>query len=116
MSIQKLSSDDVRAALSQVGPTLRALSEENESLKVKLAHFEKKERVEKLASTMQRKGLDPETSVEEKVAALMRRDNLDVLEEAVSLSAPQMKLAEVSDHPGNPGTAEGNFLTALMNG
>jgi hypothetical protein len=116
MSMHKLSSDEVAAALSQVGPTLRALSEENEGLKEKLAAFQKKERVEKLASTMQRKGLNPETSLEEKVAALMQRDNLEVIEEAVSMSAPQMKLAEVSDHPGNPGTAEGAFMASLLGG
>lgn len=116
MSMNKLSSDEVRDTLAQVGPTLRALSEENSDLKEKLAHFQKKERAEKLASSMHQKGLNPETTQEEKVAALMQRDNLDVIEEAVNMSAPQIKLAEVSDHPGSPSDAASSFVAALMNG
>jgi hypothetical protein len=116
MSKMKLSSDEVRATLAQVGPALRALSEENVNLKEKLAHYRKKERAEKLASAMASKGLNPETTVEEKVAALMQRDNLDVIEEAVNMSAPQIKLAELSDNPGNPSTAESAFVAALMQG
>jgi hypothetical protein len=116
MSMNKLSSDEVRATLAQVGPTLRALSEENSNLKEKLAHYQKKERAEKLASSMSTKGLNPETTYEEKVAALMQRDNLDVIEEAVNMSAPQIKLAEVSDHPGNPSDAASVFVNAVMNG
>lgn len=116
MSMNKLSSDVVRDTLAQVGPTLRALSEENSGLKEKIAHFEKKERVEKLASAMHSKGLNPESTYEEKVAALMQRGNLAVIEEAVNMSAPQIKLAEVSDHPGNPTNAESAFVAAIMNG
>lgn len=116
MSMNKLSSDEVRDTLAQVGPTLRALSEENSDLKEKLAHFQKMERVAKLASAMHNKGLNPESSLEEKVAALMQRDNLNVIEEAVNMSAPQIKLAEVSDHPGNPTSAESAFVSALMTG
>lgn len=116
MSMNKLSSDDVRDTLAQVGPTLRALSGENSELKVKLAHYQKMERATKLASDMQRKGLNPETTTEEKVAALMQRDNLNVIEEAVNMSAPQIKLAEVSDHPGNSHDAASAFVAAIMNG
>lgn len=114
MSMNKLSSDDVRGTLAQVGPTLRALSEENSTLKEKLAHYQKMERVAKLASTMQNKGLNPETTMEEKVAALMQRDNLHVIEEAVSMSAPQIKLAEVSDRPGSATDAASAFAAALL--
>lgn len=116
MSMNKLSSDEVRDTLAQVGPTLRALSEENSELKEKLAHFQKVDRVTKLASKMHTKGLNPETSLEEKVAALMQRDNLNVIEEAVNMSAPQIKLAEVSDHPGNPTNADAAFVASLMAG
>lgn len=116
MSMNKLSSDDVRGTLAQVGPTLRAMSEENLGLKTKLAHYQKMERVAKLASSMQKKGLNPETTMEEKVAALMQRDNLNVIEEAVNMSAPQIKLAEVSDHPGSSHDAATAFVSAIMNG
>lgn len=114
MSMNKLSSDEVRDALAQVGPTLRALSGENQQLKEKIAQFQKKEKVEKLASSMQAKGLNPDTTYEEKVAALMQRDNLDVIAEAVGMSAPQIKLAEVSDRSGNPSSAEAAFISNLM--
>lgn len=116
MSMNKLSSDEVRDTLAQVGPTLRALSEENSELKEKVAHYEKIERVTKIASSMQNKGLNPETTMEEKVAALMQRNNLQVIEEAINMSAPQIKLAEVSDHPGNPTNAESAFVSAIMAG
>mgnify|MGYP003556360221 CR=1 FL=1 len=115
MSMNKLSSDEVRDTLAQVGPTLRALSSENSELKEKLAHFQKLERVAKLASVMQKKNLNPESTMEEKVAALMQKDNLNVIEEAVNMSAPQIKLAEVSDHPGSATSAENVFIAALMN-
>lgn len=114
MAITKLSSDDVQGTLAQVGPTLRALSEQNSHLKEKLAHYEKRERVAKLASAMQNKGLNPESTMEEKVAALMQRDNLHVIEEAVNMSAPQIKLAEVSDRPGSATDAASAFAAALL--
>jgi len=76
---------------------LRALSEENQDLKTKVSHYEKKARVEKIASSMEAKGLEPELSMEDKIAGLLKRDDLSVVEEAISMSAPQMKLASVSD-------------------
>jgi len=76
---------------------LRALSEENQELKTKVSHYEKKARVEKIASSMEAKGLEPELSMEDKIAGLLKRDDLSVVEEAISMSAPQMKLASVHD-------------------
>lgn len=76
---------------------LRALSEENQDLKTKVSHYEKKARVEKIASSMEAKGLEPELSMEDKIAGLLKRDDLSVVEEAISMSAPQMKLASVHD-------------------
>lgn len=114
MSITKLSSDEVAATLSQVGPTLRALSVENTGLKEKVAAYERKERVEKIASAMQEKGLDHDTSHAEKVESLMDSDDLDVVERAIEMSAPQIKLATVSDHPGNPSDAKSAFETGIL--
>jgi len=112
--MKKLASDQVAATLSQVGPTLRALSEENQTLKEKVATFQKRDRVEKIASHMEAKQLDPSSSREEKIAALMEHGNLEVVEKAIELSAPQIKLASVSDHPGNPSNAEDAFAAGLM--
>lgn len=114
MSMNKLSSDEVAATLSQVGPTLRALSEENQGLKVKVAAFERKERVEKIATAMTQKGLDHDTTHEQKVDSLMENDNLDVVEQAIEMSAPQIKLAAVSDHAGNPSDAKSSFEAGIL--
>jgi ABC-type antimicrobial peptide transport system ATPase subunit len=114
MSKIKLSSEDVKATLAQVGPALRALSEENQSLREKVASYQKRERVEKIAQTMQEKGLNPDTTFQQKVAALMQRTDLSVIESAIDMSAPQIKLAEVSDTPGNPSDARSAFEIGLM--
>ena len=112
--MNKLSSAKVAEVLSQVGPTLRAQAQEIQSLKEKVAHYERRDRVEKLASRMQEKYLDPETSYEDKVEALMSADDLGVVEKAVDLSAPQIKLAALSDHHGNPTDAAEAFAAGLV--
>ncbi len=84
--------------------TLRTLSEENSSLRQqngalleKVAGFEKKSRAEKIAAAMEAKGINPDTTMDQKIAEIMQRDNLDVLEEAVGMAAPQMKIASVHE-------------------
>jgi hypothetical protein len=114
--MNKLASNKVAGVLNQVGPALRALSEENQSLKEKIAHYEKRERVEKIASSMTAKNLEPETSYEEKVASLMASGDLDVVEKAISFSAPQIKLAALSDEPGGGADAASNFEAFIIAG
>jgi hypothetical protein len=64
---------------------------------------------------MQAKNLDPETSFDDKVENLMGRQDLDVLEQAVELSAPQIKTAALADHSGNgSGSAEDAFIAGLL--
>lgn len=112
--MNKLSSTKVAEVLAQVPIALRAQQQEISELKEKIASFEKRDRATKIASAMQTKNLSPDTSYDEKVAALMERDDLDVYEKAIDLSAPQIKLAALSDHPGNAGNAEDAFLAGLM--
>lgn len=112
--MNKLASTKVAEVLSQVGPALRSLNEENKTLKEKVAFFERRERVEKIASVMDAKNLDPETSHDEKVQRLMVSDDLDVVEKAIDLSAPQIKLAALSDHPGNSTDAESAFVAGIL--
>lgn len=95
--MNKTSAAQAGQMMKLAAENLRALSEENQELKTKVAHFEKKERVEKLASKMEEKGLQPDVSLQDKIASLMKRDDISVVEEAVSMSAPQMKLASVHD-------------------
>jgi hypothetical protein len=114
--MNKIAHTKVAEVLSQVGPTLRALRDENNALTQKLAHYEKAARVQKLASEMQAKNLNPESSIEEKVDSLMAEDDgkLDVIEQAINMSAPQVKLAALSDHPSNAVDAADAFAAAIM--
>jgi hypothetical protein len=114
MTMNKLSSTKVAEVLAQVPIALRAQQQEIAELKEKVAGFEKQARATKIASAMQTKNLSPDTSYEEKIAALMDRDDLDVYEKAIDLSAPQIKLAALSDHHGNSANAEDAFVAALM--
>lgn len=114
--MNKLSSTKVAEVLSQVGPTLRAQQAEIQALQEKVAHFEKKERVEKIASQMEAKNLNPGTSYEEKVESLMGSDDLNVVEKAIEYSAPQIKLAALSDDPGNSHDAETAFVQGILGG
>jgi len=116
MSKTKLASDQVAATIAQVGPALRALSEENQGLKEKVAAYERTARVEKIASNMEAKQLDTTTTHAEKVASLLEHDDLDVVEKAIDMSAPQIKLAAVSDHVGNPSDAASAFASGLLDG
>lgn len=112
--MDKLSAEKVAEVLSQVSPALRALSEENSGLKEKVAHYELMERAEKLAGVMEEKGLDSQISHDEKVQRLMKTEDLDVVEKAVDLSAPQFKLAHVSDNPGNHSDALSALEAAIL--
>lgn len=95
--MDKISNAQMGQAMKIAAASLRALSEENASLQEKVAHYERKDRAEKLASRMEEKGLQPELSIQEKVAGLLKRENLDAVEAAIDLSAPQTKLASVYD-------------------
>lgn len=91
--MMKLAAENVRA-LSTENQGLRTT---NEELKTKVASFEKRERAEKIASAMEAKGLEPETTMEAKIENLLAREDLSVLEQAVELTASQMKTASVAE-------------------
>lgn len=95
--MDKISNVQVGQMMKVAASSIRNLSEENKQLKEKVAQYEHQARAEKIASQMEEKGLQPELSFEEKVAGLVRRENLDVVEEAIGLSAPQLKLASVHE-------------------
>lgn len=100
----KISNVQVAQLQKLASHTLRALSEENTTLRQdnaelieKVASFEKRARAEKIAAEMESKGLNLGTTFQQKVAELLDNDRLDVVEEAVGLAAPQMKLASVHE-------------------
>lgn len=91
--LHKLASSTIRT-LSQENVQLRS---ENGELKEKVAAFEKKARAEKIATLMEEKGINGSVPFQTKVAEIMAKENLDVLEEAVGMAAPQMKLASIHE-------------------
>jgi microcystin degradation protein MlrC len=115
--MEKLSSTKVASILSQVPATLRAQAEEISSLKEKVAFYERRDRAEKIATDMTRKNLDTETPFEQKVASLMDPStDLTVIEKAIEMSAHQVKVASLSDHPGAGGDddAVARFESTLL--
>jgi hypothetical protein len=114
--MNKIAHTKVAEVLAQVAPTMRAQQATIEALTEKVAHYEKQARVHKLANEMQAKNLNPESSLEDKVDSLMGEDDgkLDVIEQAINMSAPQVKLAALSDHPGIGGDAHDQFVAAIM--
>lgn len=96
--MEKLSNAEAGQINKLAAQTIRALSGENQELKTKVSAYEKREKAEKLAKQMEEKGLEPDLSMEEKVASLLQRDDLEVMEQAVDLTASQrMKLASIKD-------------------
>lgn len=100
----KLSSTQVAELTKLAGATIRTLSAENTTLrtentdlKTKVAAFEKRARAEKIAESMESKGLNPDVPFDSKVEEILARENLEVLEEAVGMAAPQTKLAFVHE-------------------
>lgn len=113
--MNKLSSTDVKNILAEVPPLLRELNEKNAALQEKLAFYKKKERVEKIANEMQVKNLHPELSYEEKVNKLMQKDNLNVVEEAIGMQAPQVGFGLLDKEAGNTDNALLSFYEGLSN-
>lgn len=100
MSKQKISAAQAAAVYAEVPGVLRSLASERDELRVKLAsanrrisEFEERDRIEKIAQAMAEKGLDTESTQEERVErikeAAAKGKSLDVIEEAVGLAAPQ---------------------------
>ena len=111
----KISHDQFREILSDTSSALRSLNSENIALTEKLAYYQKRERVEKIANEMQRKSLDPGTPYEEKIRGLMDEGNLDVIEKAVSLQPRQIKVASLDGGPGNASNAATQFASDILN-
>lgn len=100
--MNKMSQVQAGQMMKLAAENLRSLSAEKVSLETerdellqKVAGYEREKRVEKVAKAMETKGINPDLSFDEKIASLRQHDKLEVLEEAVNLSAPQMKLASV---------------------
>lgn len=106
--MEKISSQKVAAVLSTVPNMLRGLAKErddllekNASLRARVADFERRERVEQIAKTAEKKGIDSwGESHEEKVAsiesAVEKGRSLDAMEEAVKMATAGGNLATLT--------------------
>jgi hypothetical protein len=118
--MEKIAAHDAFAALSEVPGTLRAqqtriakLSGENSELREKVASFEVRDRVEKIASLMEEKGIDAGLGHDEKLEMLRKKASegtLDVVEHAVKLAAQGSPFGELGDRPTTGGSLVGYLL------
>jgi|OpeIllAssembly_1097287.scaffolds.fasta_scaffold193761_2 predicted nucleic acid-binding Zn-ribbon protein len=123
--MEKLSSEKIAAVLNEVPGTLRALCEERDqwqerakTAETQLAKIAQDQRIAKLASEMERKGLDRGRSAEDRIAALQKKASegkLDLIEEAVKMSSAQRSMGELVDAPSGGG-AVSEFEAYLMDG
>jgi hypothetical protein len=119
--MEKIAAHDAFAALSEVPGTLRAqqtriheLASENSELREKVASYEVRDRIEKIASDMEEKGLDAGLSHDEKLEMLRKKaseGSLEVVEHAVKLAAQQgSPFGELGDRPEAGGSLVGYLL------
>lgn len=109
--MDKLSASQVQAILADVPETLMALAYERDWAMDKLASAEEelnryrtKERLDKLAQKMEDRGFQTGSSHEEKVEFLLKKaeaGQLEALEQAVEMSAPQQPIGWLGDQGGN---------------
>jgi hypothetical protein len=116
MSQEKISAVHAAQVYSEVPGVLRALVternellEKNAALSKECAAFERRDRIEKIARSMHDKGVNPSSSLEEKAdqikEAAERGRSLDVIEEAIEMTAPNGALAKLAEEqPGNGAT------------
>lgn len=102
MSTEKISNAQIAEVLSDAASTLRAQQTYIHELEEKVASSALKERTEKIASDMHRKGIDLDVSVEDLAERLQKTasEKLDTIEQAVDLVGPDMasKIGSVSNN------------------
>lgn len=124
MSQEKISAAKAAQVYSAVPGVLRALAaerdellEKNASLAQQLGERTHSDRIEKIARTMETKGIDPDTPYEDKVErikeAAERGKSLDVIEEAIEMTAPNGEIAKLAEDVSGNGADQ---LTAYLLG
>jgi len=111
--MEKLSTSEVQEVLTEVPLVIRGLLDENHQLKEKVAGYERNAHAHRIASMMEEKGHDPDQQYGEKVAGLLEDPSRDlrVVEEAIRMEAPALKLASVSeDEMGHGASALEDYL------
>ena len=107
--MEKISAEQVQAVLGEVPGTLRklaserdALAAQNKQLREALTAYQLSERVEKIAHEVHTKGLEQGRTPDETREFLMQKaasGQLDVVEEAISMTAAQSPLGHLGEQP-----------------
>ena len=124
MSTEKISAAQAMQVYEEVPRVLRCLVNERDEALSKLAaanrqvaEYERRGRIEKIAHAMEDKHLDVGTSMEEKVERIEKAASagrsLDVIEEAVNLTAPQRSLGDLGSEL-EPGNGDTQLMTYLL--
>lgn len=120
--MDKLSNAQIAEVLSDASATLRAQQAHIGDLEEKLASKERRDRVEKLASEMHRKGLELDTAVEalaDRLEKAATAGKLEAVEHAVELVGPDMgtKLAQLTnDEPGMRSVSSSDLERYIVGG
>jgi len=128
MSQEKISAAQAAQVYAEVPGILRALVEERDELRTKLAsaerqvvEFRTRDRIEKIAHKMEEKHLDVGTTFEDRVERIKQAAaggrSLEVIEEAVEMTAPQSGLGKLGSamEPGNGG-GDTQLVSYLLGG
>ena len=107
----KLSASQVHAVLSEVPEVLRSLAQERDDALQKLATasqelgaYRTNERLNKLATKMEDRGFQTGMSLDDKMNFLSKKADagqLEAIEQAVDMSAPQQPIGWLGDPGGN---------------
>jgi hypothetical protein len=121
MSQEKISAAKAAAVYSEVPSVLRSLAserdgllEKNAALQAKVDEYEKHGRIEKIAQAMEVKGISPDMSREDRIEqikeAASQGKSLDVIEEAIEMTAPNGELGKLGSVGGNGEDALTSYL------
>lgn len=102
--MEKIARGKASALLKEAAHTLRSQEEDLVELREKVAFYERKERVEKIASSMRAKGVSDEqpSQLVDRLMKAAEAGKLDSIEEAVDMVGPDMgaKLASIGNGQG----------------
>ncbi len=118
--MNKLSNAQISEVLGEVPGVIRGLVERNQFLEEKVASMERRDRVEKLAHEMHRKGINVDTPIDaladslEKAAAAGK--SIELIEQAVDYVAPDMgtKIAHLANDEQRSGLGSSDFERYLI--
>ncbi len=120
--MHKLSAEKIAAVLMEVPGTLRALAQDRDGwrtealeAKAELAKIAKRNRIVKIASEMETKGLDSSHSMQERLSMLEKKASegrLDVIEEAINMSPVSRPLGEIIENM--PGQAKSDLESYIL--